>query len=421
MSLALRPITDPDELEEEFKRQLALLEFGAEEITPREEFLSMLRRSLSTGTPLRVKCGIDPTRTDVHLGHLIPYTKMRDFQNLGHRGVVIVGDYTARIGDPTGRDKSRPPLSEEQVRENGAFYERQLLAILDPDKTEFRRQSEWFEGVDLTQVISWATQTTVAKLLSHETFKKRIDEGHPLGVHELLYPILQGVDSVMVKAHVELGGLDQKFNVLMGRDYQKNAGGRPQCAVLLPLLTGLDGAQKMSSSLDNYIGVDDAPFDMFGKLMSIPDALMPEYFKYLARLPRKEYEEKVKELEGGKTHPKEMKKELAFRVVSLFYGEETAREKSLEFDRVFTQKKIPDEMPTCPYGSKDVLMDILASSGLFASKGEIRRTLSQGGVGFVEGEKMVDPFFVPGPGSDGKVLKIGKRRFLKLKCDLQKK
>ena len=276
------PISDSVALSEELARQLEILEFGVVEITPRDEFISALRESLKAGKPLRVKCGIDPTRVDIHLGHFVPYRKMRAFQDLGHQGVVVIGDTTAQIGDPSGKDESRKFLSADVVKENCRFYERQLLNVLDKEKTEFRYQSEWYDDVRLADLISWAAQTTVAKLISHDTFRKRMDEGLSLGLHELFYPVLQGMDSVQVSADVELGGSDQKFNVLMGRDYQKHRGQRPQSAMLLPLVTGLDGSQKMSASLDNYIGVEDEAFDMFGKVMSIPDHLMLEYFKHLA-------------------------------------------------------------------------------------------------------------------------------------------
>ena len=385
----MQPITDSTALAEELHRQLALLEFGIVEVTPRQEFVAILEQSLKTGIPLRVKCGIDPTRTDVHLGHLVPYCKMRSFQDLGHTGVVIIGDYTAQIGDPTGKDESRKPLTEEQVAKNSEFYQRQLLKILDPEKTEFRYQSEWFRPVGLGQVLSWAGQTTLAKLLSHETFGKRFQTGASLGLHELFYPVLQGIDSVEIKADVELGGSDQKFNVLMGRDYQKHAGQRPQCAMLLPLVTGLDGQQKMSSSLDNYIGVDDEPFDMFGKVMSAPDHLMPEYFKHLAHLPPEECARRERELTEGGLHPNNAKKQLATEVVALFYDQEAAKQQCQQFERVFAQKQVPDEIPEYRYGPPgESLIKVMVGSGLVPSNSEARRMLQQGGVSIVQGDKL---------------------------------
>ena len=411
----MEPITDPSALDKETQRQLAILEFGTVEITPYEEFTAMLRHSLATGTPLRVKCGIDPTRTEVHMGHLVPYRRMRTFQDLGHTGVVIIGDYTARIGDPTGKNESRPPLTEEQVKKNCEFYREQLLTLLSAPQTEFHNQSKWLQKVGLQELISWATQTTVAKLLSHDTFKQRIEEGLNLGLHEMFYPVLQGIDSVQVRADVELGGSDQRFNVLMGRNYQKNAGQRPQCAILLPLLSGLDGKQKMSSSLDNYIGLQDRPFDMFGKIMSAPDKLMLEYFKYLASITQKEYIQIKQGLESEELHPNQAKKQLASRVVSLFYGEETAQQMRQQFERVFSQKKTPDEISEYTYRRGETLIELLVNSQLLPSKGEARRMVEQGGVSLVQGEKLFEGQQILNQTFANKILKVGKRRFLKLR------
>ena len=271
-----------DVQEQEFTRQWEALSFGVSEITPEDEFRKMLRHSIKTNTPLRVKCGIDPTSVDVHLGHTVPYRKMRQFQDFGHIGVVIIGDYTASIGDPSGKNESRPPLDSSTVQLNAKKYMEQIFTVLNKDKTEVCYQSEWFSNVGLKDLLLWAGQTTIAKLLGHDTFKARLDEGSSLSLHELFYPVLQGIDSVYVKADVELGGTDQRFNVLMGRDYQKNKNMRPQVAMLLPIITGTCGTQKMSKSLDNYIGILDDPFDKFGKVMSIPDDLMPEYIKYVS-------------------------------------------------------------------------------------------------------------------------------------------
>ena len=374
----------------------------------------MLRHSLRTGIPLRIKCGIDPTRIEIHLGHFVPYRKMRAFQDLGHTGVVVIGDYTAQIGDPTGKDESRPALSKQQVIAHSRLYQEQLLQVLDPKKTEFHYQSEWLKGVGLQEIISWTTQTTVAKLLSHDTFKQRIEQGLSLGLHELLYPVIQGIDSVHVQADVELGGSDQKFNVLMGRDYQKHAGQRPQCAMLLPLVTGLDGRQKMSSSLDNYIPVGDAPFEMFGKLMSAPDHLILEYFKYLANLPPAEYQQMASKVQGGELHPNEAKKQLATQVVGLYHGEECGQQMREQFERVFSHKKLPDHIPTYTCQAGETLLEVMVNSRLVPSKSEARRVISQGGASLVEGEKLLDTKCIIDKTFANKVVKIGKRRFVKL-------
>lgn len=407
---------NPKHLKQEVQHQLAILKFGTLEITPEDEFIAMLAQSIETSVPLRVKCGIDPTRTDVHLGHFVPYRKMRAFQDLGHTGIVIIGDYTARIGDPTGRDTSRPTLSREQVLTNCKFYEEQLLKVLNPKQTEFRYQSEWYEGTSLEEVLSWGMQTTVAKLISHETFAHRIKQGLSLGLHELLYPVLQGIDSVEVKADVELGGSDQKFNVLMGRDYQRHRGLRAQCAMLMPLVTGLDGKQKMSSSLDNYIGIQDNSLSMFGKIMSAPDHLILEYFKYLANIPPEEYQFRKEQQDKEDIHPNEAKKQLATQVVTLFYGEEVAKKERQQFEQVFAQKKLPDHIPAQDFISGQSLLEVVVESGLFSSKSEVRRVASQGGMGFVEGDKILDPNLTLESHHGNQIIKMGKRKFLKLKA-----
>jgi len=402
------------DVEKEFKRQLEVLEFAVTEITPYDEFKLMLKKSIEKNIPLRVKCGIDPTNVDVTLGHLVPYGKMRAFQDLGHIGVVIIGDYTARIGDPTGKTESRPTLSKEQVKINGEKYMEQVYSILDKDRTEIRYQSEWFNKTDLQELMSWASETTVAKLLGHETFSSRLEQERPLGLHELFYPVLQGMDSVFVKADVELGGSDQKFNVLMGRDYQKARNMRPQVAILTPLLTGLCGTQKMSKSLGNYIGVLDEPFDKFGKVMSIPDDLMENYFKYAARVSPEQLKKYLKDLSSGELHPNEAKKQLAQKVVAIFHGEEVAEKMRQQFEAVFKKGKIPDEVPEYELTKNEELIYILTQSEILSSNSEVRRMCKQKAIGVVDGEKFEDPAQILDTSFKGKVLKIGKRKFLKL-------
>lgn len=404
---------DP-KLEAEFERQLQILRFGISEVTPDEEFSKMLRHSIYSATPLRVKCGIDPTGRDVHLGHLVPYRKMRQFQDLGHIGVVIIGDYTASVGDPTGKNESRPPLSMEQVRENAKNYMEQLFTVLDRNKTEIRFQSEWFNGVGLKDVISWAGQTTVAKLLSHDTFKNRLESGASLSLHEMFYPVLQGIDSVYVKADVELGGTDQKFNVLMGRDYQKNRGMRPQVAMLMPIVTGTCGTAKMSKSLNNYIGIGDAPFDKFGKVMSIPDRLMLEYYKYIAGVSLEQYQTIEKQLNDQALHPNEAKKQLAQMIVAFFHGQETAVAMREQFESVFKNKGIPEDTPEFSITEDLDIVSLIVQANLAPTKAEARRTVEQGGVSFYEGDKIVDPKALIGVKHAGQVLKVGKRKFVRL-------
>lgn len=402
-------------VEKEVQRQLGILRFGTSEITPEDEFVKMLRKSITENKPLRVKCGIDPTGSDIHLGHLVPYRKMRQFQDLGHLGVVIIGDYTASIGDPTGKNESRVALSEQDVKQNAKSYMEQVYTVVNPDKTEVSYQSEWFSDASLRDVISWAGQTTVAKLLSHDTFSKRLDEGNALSLHELFYPVLQGVDSVFVQADVELGGSDQKFNVLMGRDYQRNAGQRPQVAMLLPIVTGTCGTQKMSKSLNNYIGIKDEPFDKFGKIMSIPDNLMGEYYKYLTDTTPVRVSEIEDGLKNGSLHPNEIKKELAMSIVAFFHGNDVSVEMREKFENVFKKGGVPEDAPVLEFNRGATLLDIIAESGLLPSKKEARRMISQNAIGLVDGEKLSNFEMILDESFSGKVIKIGKRKFLKLK------
>lgn len=401
-------------VEKEVQRQLNYLKFGVTEITPEDEFVKMLRHSISTNTPLRVKCGIDPTGADVHLGHLVPYRKMRQFQDLGHVGVVIIGDYTASIGDPSGKNESRPALDPDTIKLNARKYMEQVYTVVDPDKTEVCHQTEWFEEVTLRDVLSWAGQTTAAKLLSHDTFRDRLDKGFSLGLHELFYPVLQGMDSVYVKADVELGGSDQRFNVLMGRDYQKNRGQRPQVAMLLPIITGTCGTQKMSKSLNNYIGILDEPFDKFGKVMSIPDNLMIEWYQYLTDIGEVEFQKLKKNIEDGSYHPNEAKKELASKIVGFFHGEQVGKEMRGQFENVFKKKELPDEIQEFSFIDGDMLVSVLETAGVLGSKGEGRRLIKQKAIGIADGDKIEDTELKLDASFKGKVIKVGKRKFLKL-------
>jgi tyrosyl-tRNA synthetase len=401
-------------IEKEVQRQLEILSFGVTEITPQSEFVAMLRHSIKTQTPLRVKCGIDPTNTEVHLGHTVPYRKMRQFQDLGHIGVVIIGDYTASIGDPTGRNDARPPLSPEQIKHNASLYMDQLYTVLDRSRTELCFQTEWFEDVGLKDVIGWASQTTVAKLLSHDTFKNRLEQGHTLSLHELFYPMLQGIDSVYVKADVELGGTDQKFNVLMGRDYQKEAALRPQVAMLLPIITGTCGTQKMSKSLGNIISVRDEPFEKFGRVMSIPDSLMLEYYQYLTPITSEELASLKTGLESGRIHPNECKKELATKIVSFFHGEAEGQASREKFEDIFKRKEIPDDVPTFKLTTSTKLIDLMVDANLCESKGEARRLIKQKAVSLMGGDKLEDEAMLIDSSFAEKVIKVGKRKFVKI-------
>ncbi len=402
-------------VEKELERQLKILKNGVVEITPEHEFVNMLRHSIKTNTPLRVKCGIDPTGFDVHFGHLVPYRKMRQFQDLGHRGVVVIGDYTATIGDPSGRSDTRASLTSEQVKQNAETYMAQVFTVLNKERTEICYQSEWFSEITLRDVMQWASETTVAKLLSHDTFSKRLENNGTLFLHEMFYPVLQGIDSVYIKADVELGGTDQKFNVMMGRDYQKNRGFRPQVAMLLPLLMGTCGTQKMGKSLGNYIAINDQPFDKFGKVMSIPDKLMLDYYRYITDISIEEFEKIEKGLQDGSFHPNEAKKQLAHRVVSFFHGADVGTEMREKFEAVFAKGKVPDDAPEFEFKRDDLLINVLFDSQTVESKGEGRRLITQNAVSVVDGDKLVDANLKLGASFAGKVLKVGKRKFLRLK------
>ena len=412
--------TDDPKVRQELERQLEILSWGTTEITPRDEFTKMLQHSIESNTPLNIKCGIDPTAPDIHLGHLVPYRKMRQFQDLGHQGIVVIGDYTASIGDPTGKNESRPRLESAQVKDNAKRYMEQVFTVLDEKRTTIRYQSERFSNVTLKQLIGWAAQTTVAKLLSHETFGQRLERNEPLSLHELFYPLLQGRDSVEIKADVELGGSDQKFNVLMGRDYQRNHGMRPQVAMLLPIITGTCGTQKMSKSLGNYIAILDEPFDKFGKVMSIPDQQMEEYCTHLSSFTPTRVEDFVSALKSGELHPNEAKKILATDIVALFHGEEEGVRMRERFEQMFKRKQLPDDIPTFKFTPGQEVVNLLFDAKLIPSKGEGRRLFKQGAVTIFsdssdeKGQKLDDPLMLLDESHNGSIIKVGKRKFLQL-------
>jgi tyrosyl-tRNA synthetase len=395
----------------EYTRELQIIRKGVEEIITEEDLVKKLQNSDKTGTPLRIKYGIDPTGYDVHIGHLVPIRKMREFQDLGHLGVIIIGDFTAQIGDPTGKDESRPTLTAEEVRKNAERYMEQLFMVLDESKTEVRWQTEWFGGMTMSDVLKLMGKYTLAQFMAHDTFRKRYENGLPLGMHEIMYPILQAYDSVAVSADVELGATEQKFNILAGRDMQKYFNMPQQVAILSPILMGTDGKEKMSKSLDNYIAVFDPPKEKYGKIMSIPDDIIINYFNYATTLAPEEISQIEKQLKQDEVNPKIIKQRLAREIVSLYHGEEAAKEAETEFNLIFSKKEIPDEMPEFKLPDKMKIVDILVQSKICASGAEARRMIKQKAVA-LDGKKISDIFteiFQEG------VLKVGKRRFLKLK------
>ncbi len=394
-----------------FEKELAVIKKGTEEIITEEEMIKKLEISKKTGKPLRIKYGIDPTGYDVHIGHLVPIRKMREFQDLGHIGVIIIGEITALVGDPTERDESRPYLTCEQVKSNAEKYMDQLYTVLDRNKTEVRWQSEWFGNMNVSDILRIMGKYTLAQFMAHDTFRKRYENGLALGMHELMYPILQAYDSVAIKADVELGAMEQKFNILAGRDMQRHFKMPEQVALLSPILMGTDGQEKMSKSMNNYIAVFDPPKEKYGKTMSIPDELILNYFNYATKIDPEEIVKISQQLKEGKINPKIIKQRLAREIVSLYHGEIEARKAEEEFNQVFSKKEIPDEMPEYKMKEDKIsIMDILVRNKICSSNGEVKRMIKQNAVS-INGKKINDIFYEI---NDSVVIKVGKRRFLKV-------
>ena len=395
-------------MEPDVRKQLELVRRGAVEIHTEAELEAKLRRAVQDNRPLRVKLGLDPTSPDIHLGHTVVLGKLRQFQDLGHQAVLIIGDYTAMVGDPSGQSKTRPQLSAEQIEGNLQTYLEQVRAVLDVARLEIRRNGEWFAKMSFADVLKLAGGSTVARMLERDDFSKRHAAKAPLGVHELLYPLMQARDSVEIRADVELGGTDQTFNLLAGRDLQRAAGQEPQVTLSMPLLIGLDGASKMSKSLGNYVGLKDPPGEMFGKLMSLPDALMGDYFTLLTALDEAE----VRKLLAG--HPRQAKERLGVEIVTRYHSAGAARAAADEFRKVFSEKQAPAEMPEVRLAAASIgIVELIIQAGHAASKSEARRLVAGGGVS-VGGEKVADWKAEVSP-ADGAVLQTGKRRFARVR------
>lgn len=406
----------------EAERQAELLARGTAEIVPGGALLDKLERSIETGTPLRVKIGIDPTGKDVHVGHMVPYGKLRQFQNLGHRAVLIIGDCTASIGDPTGRNAERPPLSIAQVRENAERYADQIFKTVDRRNAEIRWQSEWYGTFGLGEILSLAGSFSLAQLLAHETFRKRYEEGVRVGIHELVYPLLQAYDSIAVGADVELGGTDQKFNILAGRDLQKERGTEQQCAVLMPLLPGLDG-RKMSKSFGNEIPVSCGPDEQFARVMSIADECIAEYRRLVFLAGEDELGREAERIASGE-NPMALKLELAADLVDRLNGSGAGEKAIAVWKKKFSQREAPEDMPSFAVFETMKITAILAHSGLSSSASEARRLIAAGAVYLstadipAAGEarigdpnESIDPAVLA---SGGRTLRIGRRRYLRL-------
>lgn len=402
------------------KEQLDVLKRGLVDLFSEADLLKKLEKSFNTGRPLVVKWGADPSRPDLHLGHAVVIEKMRQFQQFGHDVHFLIGDFTAMIGDPTGKNETRPALTRDEVRENARTYARQIFKILDPAKTKTVYNSEWLDQLKPVEFIRLASQYTVARMLERDDFSKRYKSGAAIALHEFLYPLVQGYDSVAMKADVELGGTDQLFNLLVGRDLQKGAGQEPQIVMTTPILEGLDGVQKMSKSLDNYIGFEDSPRDMFGKTMRISDPLMLRYYELVTDVPMTEIAEMKKAMAAGTTNPRDFKVKLAKTVVTRFHGPAAGAAAVEEFERIFVNKGLPDEMPEKELplqrltGEIDIA-GLLKELDLCATTSEARRLIEGGGLE-IAGEKVrtVKANLALRAGSDV-VIKAGKKKFLRLK------
>ena len=395
------------------EKQLEIIERGTVEIVPRDELIKKLEKSFASQEPLRIKLGCDPTRPDLHLGHSVILRKLRQFQDLGHHAILIIGDFTAMIGDPSGANKTRPALEKDEIIANGASYFEQASRILDSDKVEIVYNSEWLSPMTFEDVIRLASRYTVARMIERDDFTRRYQNNDSISLHEFLYPLAQGQDSVHLKSDVELGGIDQKFNLLVGRDLQKEFGQSPQVCLMMPLLVGTDGTRKMSKSYDNYIGIDEKPEDMYGKALSSPDDLIFPYFELVTDISRKELSE-IKSRVA--TDPRNAKHDLALAITRLYHGVDKAYRARDHFEKTVIKKDIPDDVPKLVLGSgsSHKIVDIMMNTGLFPSSSEARRLVMQGGVS-LDGNKVTDPQFEfhSGSGSE-QILKMGKRKFVKL-------
>ena len=399
------------------EEQIELLSRGAVDIVTPNELKWKLERSRKTGKRLTVKVGFDPTAPDIHLGHTVLLRKMRHFQDLGHRVIFLIGDFTGLIGDPSGRSKTRPALTPDQIAANAETYKRQCFKVLDPEKTEIRFNSEWLGQLGSEGFIRLAARYNVARMLERNDFKKRFHSGDSISIHEFLYPLAQAYDSVALEADVELGGTDQLFNLNVGRDIMPSYDQEPQVLLTVPLLEGLDGVNKMSKSLDNYVGVEEAPKEVFGKLMSISDDLMWRYYELCTDVSLQTIGQMKRMIQEGELHPKKAKEGLASRVIIDFHDEASAKAAREEFERVFKEKGLPEEIPEhrIPLEGDHVFLPrLLTEVGLAASKSEANRLLKQGGVS-IDGEKLPPATLeIPAAAGEQKLLKVGKRRFARV-------
>jgi tyrosyl-tRNA synthetase len=397
------------------EEQIALIERGCVDLISREDLEKKLKRAIETDTPLTIKAGFDPTAPDLHLGHTVLLQKLRHFQQLGHEINFLIGDFTGLIGDPTGKSDTRPPLTREDVLRNAETYKEQVFKILDPEKTKVVFNSVWLGELSSYEMIRLASQLTVARMLERDDFKKRFESNRPISIHEFLYPLIQGYDSVALKADVELGGTDQLFNLLMGRDLQRSKNQEPQVVLTMPLLEGLDGVNKMSKSLGNYIGISESPDDIFGKVLSVSDELMFRYYELLSDLTMAEIADLKADMEQGKIHPKAVKVRLAKELVARFHDQDAADSAEKNFEQVFAKHELPDDIPEKRVTVEDEtiwLPKLLLEAELVKSTSDGRRMVKQNAVS-IDGEKMSD-INAEIPTSRAVLLKVGKRRFCKV-------
>ena len=393
-------------------KQIELISRGAEEIIPEAELRSKLKRSIKTNKPLNVKLGCDPSRPDLHIGHSVVLRKLRHFQDLGHRAVLVIGDFTAMIGDPSGRNKTRPQLTLDEARDNAETYLDQAKAILDMNSLKVFYNSEWLDKMSFSEVIKLASSITVARMLERDDFTKRYDSEVPISLHEFLYPLAQAQDSVELVSDIELGGTDQKFNLLMGRNLQRDIGQEPQCILTMPILEGTDGVEKMSKSYGNDIGISDSANDIYGKTLSIPDEIMLSWYRLAADVDDNFLQKIKKQLKDNSINPMEVKRELARKIVEIYYSKEKAIEAENYFNNITVSKGMPDEINEFLLDKKDLLVNIIVDSGLLKSKSEARRMIKQSAVR-IDGEIIKDIQHSLIPGQE-RILKVGKRRFLKV-------
>jgi len=403
-------------MQTEFEKQLELISRGAVEILPADEFKKRLKKSIDENKPLRVKQGFDPTAPDIHLGHTVGIRKLKQFQDLGHKIVLIIGDYTGLVGDPSGRSATRPQLSYDQIMANAETYQNQFFKILDKSKTEIHYNGEWFEKMNFREVMELAARFTVARILERDDFEKRFKANNPISNHELFYPLMQAYDSVAIKADVEIGATEQKFNLLTGRELQQDYNIEPQLILTLPVLVGVDGHNRMSKSLGNYIGIDEPASEIFGKIMSIPDNLIYSYFELVTDVKAAELEKIRNDLRDDNINPRDIKMKLGEVIVEMYHSRDEAVKARDEFVRMFRHKQLPDEVPEfdcAELGDKVWIVKILTASGIAASNGEARR-LIKGGAVSLDGEKVTDENMEFNP-RNGMLIKAGKRRFIKLR------